>query len=236
MANCPDVAYTALGPMRQTVLSIATHGFIGCYGNLSGTDMESLRCRSEPGVMHQSPPPWHCRFRTSLFHHNSWFLWLWLDALLKSFCTSHWVGPRKNASNRAPHLLRPALFRQSGLFFALWEQRCRNICARIFQDFAGFSGILPETEPWYYTKLQFRMVFQNQLLSGFGVSTLSTPSKNWEFAQIGCSQSDWGYLFQVRLTYTLACSSQETTSFCCSYTEWKRFLMCWKGLHLMVFL
>jgi len=160
MANCPDVAYTALGPMRQTVLSIATHGFIGCYGNLSGTDMESLRCRSEPGVMHQSPPPWHCRFRTSLFHHNSWFLWLWLDALLKSFCTSHWVGPRKNASNRAPHLLRPALFRQSGLFFALWEQRCRNICARIFQDFQAFypkqnHGITQSYNLKWFSKISY---------------------------------------------------------------------------------
>jgi len=29
--------------------------------------------------------------------------------LLKNFCTRHWVGPRKSASNRAPHLLRPAL-------------------------------------------------------------------------------------------------------------------------------
>ena len=57
----------------------------------------------------QTPIAWHWRFRTSLFHHNSWFLWLLLDAVLKSFCTSHWVGPRKNASNRAPHLLRPAL-------------------------------------------------------------------------------------------------------------------------------
>ena len=29
--------------------------------------------------------------------------------LLKHFCTGHWMGPRKNASNRAPRLLKPAL-------------------------------------------------------------------------------------------------------------------------------
>jgi len=30
-------------------------------------------------------------------------------ASLKKFCTRHWLGPRKSASNRARHLLRPAL-------------------------------------------------------------------------------------------------------------------------------
>jgi len=28
---------------------------------------------------------------------------------IKNFCIGHWVGPRKSASNRAPHLLTPAL-------------------------------------------------------------------------------------------------------------------------------
>jgi len=42
---------------------------------------------------------------------------------IKNFCMRHWVGPRKSASNRAPHLLRPALsatvrfIRNSCLYF-----------------------------------------------------------------------------------------------------------------------
>jgi len=55
----------------QEVLSVATNGFIGCYGDVRGKDMESLRCRSEPRFMPQTPLAWHCRFRTSLFHHNA---------------------------------------------------------------------------------------------------------------------------------------------------------------------
>jgi len=32
---------------REEVLNLATHGFIGCYGHVRRTNMESLFCRGE---------------------------------------------------------------------------------------------------------------------------------------------------------------------------------------------
>ena len=52
-------------------------------------------------------PAWRHPFRPFFSHQR--FLSIWFDAPLKTFCTRHWMGPRKSASNRAPHLLRPAL-------------------------------------------------------------------------------------------------------------------------------
>jgi len=37
---------------------------------------------------------------------------------LKNFYTRHWVGPRKSASNRAPHLLMPALLPTTRFYLA----------------------------------------------------------------------------------------------------------------------
>ena len=41
---------------REEVLSVVTHGIIGCYGDVHGTDMESLCWRGETGV-HASRHP-----------------------------------------------------------------------------------------------------------------------------------------------------------------------------------
>jgi len=45
----------------------------------------------------------------SLFHDINNFYHYDLMILLKNVCTNHRMGPHKSASNRAPHLLRPAL-------------------------------------------------------------------------------------------------------------------------------
>jgi len=47
-------------------------------------------------------------FRASFFHITDFYHYDLMPPL-KTFCTRHWVGPRKGVSNRAPHLLRPAL-------------------------------------------------------------------------------------------------------------------------------
>jgi len=47
---------------REDVLSVATHGFIGCYGAGCGTDMESLCWRGETGVHARRHPSLHCPF------------------------------------------------------------------------------------------------------------------------------------------------------------------------------
>ena len=104
----------------EEVLSVATHGFIGCYGHVRRTNMESLFWRDETEGM-TPDTSLALPFSGLGLSHNSWLLWLWLDALLKNICTRgapqkcfqsgpHLLsGSRKSASNRAPHLLRPAL-------------------------------------------------------------------------------------------------------------------------------
>ena len=49
--------------------------------------------------------------------------------LLKNFCTRHWMGPQKSASNRAPHLLRQALMASAkclAYLVSLWLEKQRT--------------------------------------------------------------------------------------------------------------
>jgi len=48
-------------------------------------------------------------FRVSPFNINNFYHYDLMHPLKMS--THHWVGPRKSVSNRAPHLLTPALHR-----------------------------------------------------------------------------------------------------------------------------
>ena len=67
---------------------------------VSAGEVKPGRCHRHPSLA--SP------LRVLLFHITHDFYQYDL-MFLKNFCTRHWVGPRKSASNRAPHLLRPAL-------------------------------------------------------------------------------------------------------------------------------
>jgi len=65
-----DLTFVAVVQVRQKVFSVATHGFTGCCGDVRRMDIEILHSTNEPGVMHQTPIAWQCRFRTSLFRHH----------------------------------------------------------------------------------------------------------------------------------------------------------------------
>ena len=77
--------YLALGtcPERRYWLSVPTHVFVECYGNVRGTDIESLCGRSKLGSM--APDTFSLVFPFSglALSQILWFLWLWLDALQK---------------------------------------------------------------------------------------------------------------------------------------------------------
>ena len=94
---------------REEVLSIVAHGFIGCYGYVHGTDMESLCWRGETRGVPPVIPRLALLLRASHFHITHYFYHYDLMTLLKNFCTRQLVGPLKSASNRAPHLQRPVL-------------------------------------------------------------------------------------------------------------------------------
>jgi len=64
---------------------------------VSAGEVKPGRCHRHPSLA--SP------LRVLLFHITHDFYQYDL-MFLKNFCTRHWVGPRKSASNRAPHLLR----------------------------------------------------------------------------------------------------------------------------------
>ena len=53
---------------RFWVLSVVTHGFIGCSGDVHGTDMESLCSRGETGAMPPNTLSFALILRTSLFN------------------------------------------------------------------------------------------------------------------------------------------------------------------------
>jgi len=80
------------------------------------------------------------------------FLTLSLDALFRNFCALHWVVPRKSASNRAPHLLRPALLTTSGVtcfMRATTPFRMRTIALAPSMDTVlHFNHITPCSEKW----------------------------------------------------------------------------------------
>jgi len=69
-------------------------------------DMESLLEKWNREARLQTPVDWYYSLgpRSFIFLDISAIL-----TLLKNFCISHWMGPRKSASNRAPHLVRPTL-------------------------------------------------------------------------------------------------------------------------------
>jgi len=56
---------------REEALSIATHGFIGCYGYVRRMNMKSLFCRGGTDSVALTLT-WHYPFRASVFHvtHN----------------------------------------------------------------------------------------------------------------------------------------------------------------------
>jgi len=63
---------------REEVLSVATRGFIGCYGHVRRTNMESPGEVKLRGTSRH--PSLALPFSGLTFSHHSWFLWLWLDA------------------------------------------------------------------------------------------------------------------------------------------------------------
>jgi len=54
----------------------------------------------------QTPLDWRYSFEPRYF---TSLMISTIMTLVKNFCTRHWMGPSKSASNRAPHLLMPAL-------------------------------------------------------------------------------------------------------------------------------
>jgi len=61
-----------------------------------------------PGGMPPDTPSLALPFSGLALSHHSWFLWLWLDAPLKNFCSRHSGAPQK-CFQSGPHLLRPPL-------------------------------------------------------------------------------------------------------------------------------
>jgi len=61
------------------------------------------------GGMAPDTPKLVLHLPASLFHITHDLYHYDLMTLLKNVCTCHWMGPGKSASNRAPHLLKPAL-------------------------------------------------------------------------------------------------------------------------------
>jgi len=59
--------YSAVATWPERALNVATHGFIGYYRDVRGTDMKSLCWRGELGGMPQTPLAWHCFFRAAYF-------------------------------------------------------------------------------------------------------------------------------------------------------------------------
>jgi len=72
---------------REEVLSVVTHAFIGCYGDVHGTDMESLCWRGESRVVPPDIPRSALPLRASLFHVTHDLYDYDLMTLLKNICT-----------------------------------------------------------------------------------------------------------------------------------------------------
>ena len=64
----------------------------------------------------------------SLFHITHYYYHYDLMTLLKNFCTRQWMGLRKSASNRAPHLVRPALTVCMCWSIIMWLSWFKNDC------------------------------------------------------------------------------------------------------------
>ena len=78
-------------------------------GDVRVTELEVFAGEVKLGACPQTPLAWHYLFRVSFFHTTRDFYVYDLIPLFENFCTRHCVGPRQSPSNRAPHLLRPAL-------------------------------------------------------------------------------------------------------------------------------
>jgi len=72
---------------RQEVLCVVTHGFIGYYGDVRGTDMESLCWRGETDGHAPRHPSLAFPLRVLLLHITHDFYHYDLMFLLKNFCT-----------------------------------------------------------------------------------------------------------------------------------------------------
>jgi len=96
-------SHTVPNTSSLEVLRVVSHGFIGCHGVVHW----SLRWRDETEVMPPVFLAWHRSFGPRSFTSTIFIIMAWWP--LRNFCTRYWVGPRKSASNRPPHLLRPAL-------------------------------------------------------------------------------------------------------------------------------
>jgi len=84
------------------VLSAATHGFIGCYGDVRGTDLESYCWTGETGGMPSDTPRWHYLFWAQLFYiTHDFYVYGLMPLLTTSAHASEWdpakvfpIGPR----------------------------------------------------------------------------------------------------------------------------------------------
>jgi len=93
--------------VREEVLSAATHGFIGCFGYVGRTNMESLFWRDET----EEHAPRHPRlallpFSGLALSHRSWFLWLWLDAPPQKFLLTPLSGAPQICFQSGPVLAK----------------------------------------------------------------------------------------------------------------------------------
>jgi len=77
-----SLTYTALGSGETDGFEYSNSWIYWVLRKCSWNGHGKSPRQNEPEVMPQTPLVWHCHFRTLLFHHNSWFVWLWLDALL----------------------------------------------------------------------------------------------------------------------------------------------------------
>jgi len=102
----------------------------------------SLCCRG-PDVTLSGP----VFFNITDFYHQ------WRDASPQNFYARHWVEPRKSVSNRAPHLLTPALPPRSVMkimFLSSWSpmissqcaESIRNVLCNSVQAFTTSSAVL----------------------------------------------------------------------------------------------
>jgi len=103
-SGCAVALHPTLSLWRYQLPSVVTHGFIECCRVVRW----SICWRIETGVTPSPPLASRYLFGPRSFTSTISIIMTWCPPL-KSFCTRHWVGPSKSASNRAPHLLRPAL-------------------------------------------------------------------------------------------------------------------------------
>jgi len=90
--------YPAVGTCPKSwywLLSVAIHGFIGCYGDVRRTDMESLCCRGD--IEGRAPRHHLLAITLSRPHYftSLMILWLWLEAILKSSTLTTQWAPQK---------------------------------------------------------------------------------------------------------------------------------------------